>query len=352
MKNRTHSWTLRVLGAFAALVLTAGCGATASVPDSSSTPSKSPITSSKSLAGYSNDGFPMTVTDFTGHVETFEQPPQRIAVVSGTPLSIFYDAGGTAIAAPTLTENLLLVDDRADEMRALPQLGLPRSIDSEALIGLNPDLVIIQAAAQASLESQLEQLGVPTFAASIKSLDDVTTAYEIFGALAGTSERASQRIAQITADTRAVVEQWPADDDTSVVILNAATYSTMIKLDDSVPGQMTSLLGVTNIASGKTPDNSGSDTTTLDIEAIVAAQPDYLLVTSMFNSNDEARAAMANEFASNTAWQAVDAVRDGKIVYLPQQYFLYNPGPHYADAARYLAASLRPDVYGDPVEPA
>lgn len=50
----------------------------------------------------------------------------------------------------------------------------------------------------------------------------MTTAYEIFGALAGTSERASQRIAQITADTRAVVEQWPADDDTSVVILNAA----------------------------------------------------------------------------------------------------------------------------------
>ena len=66
----------------------------------------------------------------------------------------------------------------------------------------------------------------------------------------------------------------------------------------------------------------------------------------------EAKASLEQQFASNPAWQAVDAVRNGKIVYLPQQYFLYNAGPHYADAARYLAASLRPDVYGSPAESA
>ena len=153
MKNRTYSWAFRVLGALAALTLTVGCGAAAPTSSGSvsngSQPAGAATTTPASVSGTS---FPMTVTDFTGHTQTFEQQPQRIAVVSGTPLNIFYDAGGTAIAGPNLTENIRLTEDRADEMRALPQLGLPRTIDSEALVGLNPDLVITQAGAQTALD--------------------------------------------------------------------------------------------------------------------------------------------------------------------------------------------------------
>ena len=353
MKNRTYSWAFRVLGALAALTLTVGCGAAAPTSSGSVSNDSQPAgTATATPASVSGTSFPMTVTDFTGHTQTFEQQPQRIAVVSGTPLNIFYDAGGTAIAGPNLTENIRLTEDRADEMRALPQLGLPRTIDSEALVGLNPDLVITQAGAQTALDSQMQQMGIPTFTTSVKNLDDLTAAYRVFGALAGTSDRASQRIEKITADTQAIVDQWPSDDDLSVVILFATAQGLTVKLDNSIAGQMTSMLGITNIASAMTPDNPGSETTTLDIEAIVQAQPDYVLVTCMFNSNDEAKASLEQQFASNPAWQAVDAVRNGKIVYLPQQYFLYNAGPHYADAARYLAASLRPDIYGSPAESA
>ena len=292
----------------------------------------------------------MTITDFTGHSETFEEAPQRIAVVSGTPLNIFYDAGGTAIAASDLTENIRLVEDRATEMQQLPQLGLPRGIDSEALIGLNPDLVITQARAQTELTAQLQKMGIPTFTTEVKNLDDLAAAYQIFGAISGTSDRASERITEITSGTQAVVDKWPADDDTSAVILFASSQALSVKLDNSIAGQMLTQLGIENIAEGSVPDNPGSETTTLDVEAIVAAQPDYVLVTSMFDSNDEAKVNMDEQFASNAAWQAVDAVREGRIIYLPQQYFLYNPGPYYADAAQYLAASLRPDIYGTPQE--
>lgn len=72
----------------------------------------------------------------------------------------------------------------------------------------------------------------------------------------------------------------------------------------------------------------------------------------MIGSNDEAKAKLDEQFASNQAWQAVNAVRNGKVIYLPQQYFLYNAGPYYADVVEYLAACLHPDVYGEPVEPA
>jgi iron complex transport system substrate-binding protein len=47
----------------------------------------------------------------------------------------------------------------------------------------------------------------------------------------------------------------------------------------------------------------------------------------------------------------VDAVRKKKIIYLPQQYFLFNGGPNYPDSVAYMAASVHPEIFGKPIEP-
>ena len=137
----------------------------------------------------------------------------------------------------------------------------------------------------------------------------------------------------------------------SVVILYVMADTVAVKLDNSIAGQMVKDLGLTNIASGATPDNPKSETTPLDIEFIVAQQPDVVLVTSMVGNNELARETLQTQLDRNPAWQAVDAVREGRIAYLPQQYFLFNAGPYYGDALTYLAATIYPDVYGAPVEP-
>ena len=90
------------------------------------------------------------------------------------------------------------------------------------------------------------------------------------------------------------------------------------------------------------------DSSPMDIEFLAKNQPDIILVTSMIANNDEAKAKLESNFNNNSAWQAIDAVREGRIRYLPQQYFLFNAGPYYPEALEYLAASVRPDVYGEP----
>lgn len=353
------SWTRRCaerVGALlVALALASGCSSPAGKQNPEDAPSADHSATqgiSSTEASYSGNTFPMTITDFTGNTLTLEEKPERIAILSGTPLNIFYDAGGSAVAMANLSENVRLAAEHADAIRALPQLGMPYNIDAEALVALDPDLVITLAGAQDTLASQLREMGITTFTSTIKSLDDLTMAYEIFGALAGTTAQAEQRIQEITAHTREVIDGWPADEEISAVMLFVTAQSLSVKLDNSIAGEILSMLGVTNIASDMTPENPGAETTTLDVEAIVAAQPDYVLVTSMIANNDEARAKLEEHFASSSAWQAVDAVREGKVVYLPQQYFLYNAGPYYADSVAYLAASLRPDIFGTPVDPA
>lgn len=232
---------------------------------------------------------------------------------------------------------------------ALPSVGLPH-IHAEAVAGYQPDLIIGLDGPHNGTIDRFRDLGYNAVLTKVRSFEDLGDTYEAFGVLAGQSEHANARFAEIQAQTDAIMEQIP-ERDLDVVILFISEANLAVKLDRSIIGEMLIDLGVTNIATGLTPDNPGSETTPLNIEAIIVEQPDIVLVTSMIGSNDVAQANLEEEFASNPGWQAIDAIEEGKIVYLPQQYFLYNAGPYYAEALEYFAASLYPEIFGEPVAP-
>lgn len=298
----------------------------------------------------SGTSYPLTITDFDGRTITLDKKPERIAVISGTPLNIFYDVGGTAVCGPDITENIRLVDTHAATIKALPSVGRSFAINMEALVAQRPDLVIAMGGAQRAQLPRIRELGIETMAVRVRTFAELATTYQLFGAINGTTDLARARMNQIIGQRDEVLAKWP-DKPKSVVILYVTAQSLTVKLDSSIAGDMVKTLKIHNIASGLVPDNPGSETTPLDIEEIVRQQPDYVLVTSMISSNAQAKETIDTEFKRNSAWQAVDAVREQRVIYLPQQYFLFNAGPYYGDALRYLAASIYPDIYGAPVEP-
>ena len=328
----------------ALLCFTTGCGRH---DDTSPTPSSAPASGAIAL---SSDAFPLTVTDTGGRQITLEQRPERVVFLTGTPLNIWYDAGGTAVGRPELTENIRLASDHAGHIMALPSVGMAYATDAEAVTALNPDLVIGTDGLHDAAAEAYQNLGINSILLRIRSHEDLRDVYRAFAVLGGSPETAEQRIATIEAQRDEVLAKNPGGD-VSVVILYVTADTVAVKLDNSIAGQMVKDLGLTNIASGATPDNPKSETTPLDIEFIVAQQPDVVLVTSMVGNNELARETLQTQFDRNPAWQAIDAVREGRIAYLPQQYFLFNAGPYYGDALTYLAATIYPDVYGTPVEP-
>ncbi|AIG63459.1 hypothetical protein CATYP_00735 [Corynebacterium atypicum] len=187
----------------------------------------------------------------------------------------------------------------------------------------------------------------------VRSFDDLADTYKAFGVLGGDEQKASEAMQKIEADTLAVAEKIPDSPEAqrSTAVIFYAGGNIALKLENSIVGQMLHVLGVKNIATGLTPANPGSETAPLDIEAIIAKQPDSVLITSMSSSNEEAKDAVTKEFSSNNGWKAIDAVRENKVSFLPQQYFLYNAGPYYADALKYLSATIYPETFGEPVEP-
>lgn len=295
----------------------------------------------------SGASFPLTVTDFNNQKLVFAHAPRRVCVISATPLNLWFDVDGKAVCRSDITQNLRIVPAHEKEMKAVPTVGGALSPNMEALTSYKPDLVIIMSGEQDTLYNRLHELGLRTMTVKARSMDELSATYRAFGALTGHPEIAEQRISHIRTQVNRVVAKLP-NRTTKVAIVYVTATALSVKLDNSIAGQMAQTLKLRNLASGLTPDNPGSETTPLDIEEIVRQKPDYILVTSMMKSNSLAKQRINQEFATNKAWQAVDAVRNGKVIYLPQQYFLMNAGPYYGDAMEFLAASIYPDVYGAP----
>ena len=292
------------------------------------------------------DDYPLTVRDFLKYETTIESKPEKVAVMSGTPLNIWYDLGGKSVCTSDVSDNIRLTEGYEEEIQALPQIGPVYSIDMESVIAQEPDLIISQVGTQSTQGAKLREMGYNVIQTHIRGYDDVVDTYRAFGKLLGQDELAEQRISELESGKKEITDKLP-DDDISVVILYVTSKSLAVKLDNSIAGDIAKILELDNIASDLPPDTIGSETTPLDIEYIVEKDPDYVLVTTMISSNEEARKTVEEQFASNPAWSSVNAVNEGKVIYLPQEYYLYNAGPYYVDAIRFMAQSIYPEIYGE-----
>jgi iron complex transport system substrate-binding protein len=191
----------------------------------------------------------------------------------------------------------------------------------------------------------LRDMGFEIVTLYMRKYSDVLDHLRVFGVLLGNEDFVEDHIAQMEIRKKAITDRLSGQPK-RVVILYVTSSSLSVKLDNSIAGDVANILKLDNIASGLPPDTLGSETTPLDIEYIVAQNPDVMLVTSMISSNEDARRVMKEEFTTNPAWAGIEAIREGRVVYLPQEYFLYNAAHNYVDAIEYMAKGVYPEIYG------
>ncbi|MGQ9840425.1 MAG: ABC transporter substrate-binding protein [Anaerolineae bacterium] len=330
----------------AVALLAAGCGQSSQMGGLSNVKSAQRAGAGEDPITVSGEDFPLVVTDYLKMETILEKPPVRAAVLSGTPLNIWYDLGGKSVCTSDVSANVKLIPQYRDEINGLPKVGPVYSIDMEAVIAQKPDLIIAQVGPQSTQAKQLRSMGYKVITTHVRSFDDVIATYRAFGSILNQRQLAAEKIKTLQECKDAIVSRMPAQSR-SIVILYVTARTIAVKLDNSIAGDVANILGLKNIASDLPPDTIGSETTPLDIEYIVENNPDYLLVTSMISSNEEAKRVVEREFASNPAWKGVKAIEAGRVVYLPQEYFLYNAGPYYCEAIDYMARGVYPELFAD-----
>lgn len=291
------------------------------------------------------DGYPYVLTDYLNHQFVLEEMPGNWAVLSGTYLNMWYYLGGESVCATNL--NTAPVDEEYfDQIVALPNVGAVYNPNLELIMEIDPEFTIAQIGIHNSVAAAMNEMGKPAAVFKMKSYMDVLGHLRAFGKLLENEGKAEQTIAQMEADKEAITALLP-EESKSVVIMYVTASTLSVKLDHSIAGDVANILGLDNIASGLPPDTLGSETTPLDVEYIAEMSPDVILMTSMIGSNEDAMNIMNKEFEENPVWQTVEAVTNKSIVYLPQEYFLFNAGHRYVEAIEYMAKGVYPEIYGE-----
>ena len=96
-------------------------------------------------------------------------------------------------------------------------------------------------------------------------------------------------------------------------------------------------LGTCNIA-----DNAPVLLDGLSLEEILKEDPDYIFISTM--GKEEAARAYMDSVLADSAWQALSAVQEGRVNYLPKDLFQFKPNARWDEAYEYLAEILYPEL--------
>ncbi len=291
------------------------------------------------------DGYPYVLTDYMNNTFKIKERPENFAILSGTFINLWYRLGGESLCTSDLGSAYIDPDNR-QKINALPSIGPVYNPNTELVVEFDPTFTFAQVGTQTNAANTLNSMKKPAALLHMRSYVDVVDHISVFGKLLENEAEAEKMISEMEAKKKSIVYKLP-DESKSIVIMYVTSSSLAVKLDNSIAGDVANILSLDNIASDLLPDTLGSETTPLDVEYIAQQNPDMILVTSMIASNDEAMKMMNEEFSSNPVWTTVEAVTKGNILYLPQEYFLYNAAHKYMDAVDYMAKGVYPEIYSE-----
>lgn len=211
-----------------------------------------------------------------------------------------------------------------DSVRSLPKVGGGLDPNIEAIVALQPDLVLLATSSPAA--DRLQALGIRVVALEPKNYADVQRVLERVGSLLGVPD--AQRLwREIDAGVAAAALTLPPRAKGARVYfeVNSAPYAAG---EASFIGETLTRLGAANIVSralGPFPK--------INPEFVVRADPDVIMVGD----------ASFTGMAQRPGWAGMRAIQAGRVcVFTPAESdVMVRPGPRMAEAARSMAQCLR-----------
>lgn len=281
----------------------------------------------------------LAVVDDAGRQVTLAKKPERVVILSASLLDLYYAVGGKAVGRPE-SKTLAL----SPEAQALPIVGTVGNVNLEALIALQPDLVIggLQGAGE-QLIPAMESSRIPYLLLRMKTYEDVRQKMKLFGDIAGTGQKAAERMADLDGRIRATLQQLPASPK-KVAILHATAKTVTVELENTIAGNVARMLRLNNIAAGSRAFDGNPDMTPYSMEKLIEADPDLVLITLMGNQESIERRLRA-DVESNPAWANLRAVKNKQVFFLPTDLYLLNPGIRYDETVLHMARIVYPEVF-------
>lgn len=323
MKKKVQSG-YRIAAIGAAFMLLCGCG-------SNEEKEQFPVRQ-QDIQQVVDEGKEICFTDDLGR-QVRLKPPGKTAALIGSFADIWLLSGGELVAA---------ANDSWDSL-SLPlgeqvvNLGSITEPDVESLIMAQPDLVLasVNTDADLALEDILVQAGIPVAYFSVSDFEEYLHMLDICTMLTGRRDLYEENGLKVQEEICQVKERVDGSSP-SVLFLRASASSIKAKgSEGNVCGEMLADLGCINIA-----DSESSLLEDLSMEAIIAADPDYIFVTTQGSDQEAAMENMEQLLFQDPAWSALTAVKEGRYYLLDKRLYNLKPNAKWGEAYRGLADIL------------
>ena len=324
----------RAAAAALCLLLLTGCGAASSGPASSSGGA------SAAAPAPADSGAACTFTDDLGREVTLEAAPRRVAALTGSYADIWCTAGGRDTLVASASD--AWTDFDLDLGEEVANIGGAMGVSVEELLAAAPDLVLASTNIPSNQEMlpALEAAGVDVAFFSVDTFEDYLRMLEICTGLTGSpeayqtyGEAVAEEIEAARARAAAALEEQGPE---KVLYIRAAASVVKPKgSNGTVLGEMLADLGCINIA-----DQDQSLLEDLSMEAILAADPDKILIVLQGADPEPAKAQLEGEVLSNPAWQQLTAVREGRVYYMDKNLYHLKPNARWGEAYDHLVEIL------------
>lgn len=280
----------------------------------------------------------ITFTDDTGRTVTVESH-DRVVTLIGSFTELWLLAGGDVVGAANdswTSFDLNLGED-------VVNVGSHLEPDIEKIIAAKPDLVIASANTEADMDIEkiLENAGITTAYFSVSNFNEYMNMLEICTDITGREDLYLQNGIEVKKQVDAARERvnqrnLEGKKAPKIVFLRASASSVKAKGSyGNVGGEMLAELGCINIA-----DDDDSLLDDLSMEAVIAADPDFVFVTTQGKDAKAVQQNIENTLLNNPAWSKLTAVREGRYYVLEKELYNLKPNARWGEAYQKLADIL------------
>lgn len=263
------------------------------------------------------------VEDMSGRTVVLGAPAQRIVSLAPSLTELAYAAG-----AGQRLVGAVAYSDYPAAARQLPTVGNANKLDLEAVLALQPDLVLAWDSGNPAAQlARLQALDIPVYIAEPRRLDDIALLLERIGTLAGTRARADQAVRAFRARQAALRERYSGRP--VVRMFYEVWHRPLMTVNgDHTISAVIRLCGGRNVFADL-PQLSGQ----VALEAVLAADPEAIVAGGM---DDATRPEWLDHWRQ---WPQLRAVRNDHLFYIPPD-LIHRHSPRILDGAERLCRQL------------
>lgn len=216
-------------------------------------------------------------------------------------------------------------------------VGSPMNPDMEIIKSLNPSLVLSPQTLESSLAESYSTAGITSAFLDLSSVEGMYKAITSLGEYLGCEKEAKSLNDEYTAYMQSYKNDVTEEEDILLLMAFPDGFY-LVATENSYVGNLIKLAGGKNVYGADCKGDSNGFVN-INPEDIVQKNPDRIFVFAHY-AEEDAFTYMKGEFENNASWQYFDAVKDGKITYLPREYFGMSATLSWTDSLEYLKPIL------------